>query len=474
MVASVVVLGVGAGLASLGHLPPPPIAGEPPGPRPEPPQPAGEPPRFAVALRADKPSYIQREPIRLGATLRNAGADEFRVAHYPDQPAATVEYFRVDETGEAAALDKASLSEGVRCGNVDLNVPVTWSIAKGATIGRSYWDENLYEPGSAAFRAAITIEGGAHKGKRFVTDDLRVAIAKPGGVDGKAFEFMSIKEFVPTGNGENYTMNFMGHGLVPTRPAHLAKPLLDLFLSKHGDSLYAQYIRFNLACSAQGEPPEVFAGRFEEILRSAPADFPLRSRAQIFLLQHYLGRSELKKAAEVAKAIRAMPTPLVEPMEALQLDHLMQQVGPRPAATPEELEVVRRADLTVKIREDAEGHWLVKDLTKTLGPQQLASSSANNVNLNFPDRKTPFGLTLDFLYDGATLKELGLRGGLSSYVVGRLTEPLAALQGEHHLSADDARKTYLWATVGVEGLKGVLTLPGEKRVSFTIPGAFLR
>lgn len=181
MVASVVVLGVGAGLASLGHLPPPPIAGEPPGPRPEPPRPAGEPPRFAVALRADKPSYIQREPIRLCATLRNAGADEFRVAHYPDQPVATVEYFRVDETGEAAALDKASLSEGVRCGNVDLNVPVIWSIAKGATINRSTWDENLYEPGSAAFRAAITIEGGAHKGKRFGTGDLRVAIAPAGG-----------------------------------------------------------------------------------------------------------------------------------------------------------------------------------------------------------------------------------------------------------------------------------------------------
>lgn len=434
---------------------------------------AGARPNFSVELLAGKATYIQREPIILSMLVTNKTGEDFTIAYPPEKSPSVIAFYWVPEDGEEENLGEVSQRRDAMCGNESLTRPYEWTIKKGSNFVATHWDANRFPAGKVRFRAKFVISEGEHRGAESVAHDLEVTVVEPEGVDRAAYEFMTTQSMIPTAEGR-YSIAFLDGGLIPHSGSHHGKPLFDVFLRRFGDSTYACYLRYTLSLFARHPDTEEASRRYESlmerIVRDAPRDFPLLPECYAQLINYYLERSELARAAGLAKEVQRHGLRIVNPMVWGWLEESVGKIAWWPPSTPEEWEVARIAKRVVEARQRVDDHWFVRTMTGVYGPAYQFRASQDEVTMLFTDTRQSWALPMRFdVGEDGVSGRLSFAGSLETYCIGRLAGPLGRLKREHDLNSDEALKSFLKASLEDGVIRGTLKLPARGEISFEEP-----
>ena len=434
---------------------------------------AGERPNFSVGLLAGKAKYIRREPIILSMLVTNKTGEDFTIAYPPEKSPSVITFYRVSEDGEEKKLGEVSQRRVPMCGNASLTHPFDWTLEKGSNFVATHWDANRAPAGKVRFRAKFVISEGEHRDAEYVAHDLEVTVVEPEGVDRAAYEFMTTQSMIPTAEGR-YSIAFLDGGLIPDSGSHHGKPVFDVFLRGFGDSTYACYVRYTLTLFARHPDTEEamrgYESLMERIVRGAPRDFPLLPECYAQLIGYHLERSELARAAGLAKEVQGHGLRIVDPLIRGWLDKVVGQIAWWPPSTPEEWEVARIAERVVKARQRADDHWFVRAMAGVYGPAHQFRASEDEVTMQFTDTRQSWALPvrIDVGQDGVSGR-LSFAGSLETYCIDRLAGPLGRLKRKHDLNSDEAMKSFLKASLEDGVIRGTLKLPARGEVIFDEP-----
>jgi len=313
-------------LDSRGPKPPPterlnrgprePSSSEPPdsrGPKPSP----AERPNLQLTIKADKSEYVQLEPIRILAFVRNNDAKTIVIEnrspkprHYVPYPV-EITYHRVLKGGGLQKLDVAGLREVRKHG------PPGVTIRGGEDFVGRYWRDNLFPPGTVTIKAVLRLLVEPYKGAEYQSGEIRLSIKPPEGADKAACDSILAQSRTPAGR-----IDYRSVGLIFNNGSHHGRPVHKHFIKLHGSSVHSHYTRHTMA-KYIGEPNN--RPLLQKILAAAPPSFPLRGECYWRLLECYKSQGQLAKMAALARQFRRESPAVLDPAISRRINELIKE-----------------------------------------------------------------------------------------------------------------------------------------------------
>ena len=170
----------------------------------------------------------------------------------------------------------------------------TWIVKPHEKYAYEYLLPNRFSTGKTRIKAVITLSAGKWKGAKYFANIETIEILKPDGKNATAYDFI-IKHGTAL-EGLDYVykdyQSYAKNG--DPLPADIVH---DSFLEKHGDSVYADYVRYNLYFKSDVQLP----GDEKFSLKSFPDDFPFLEDAYIAMCHTDSKESQTQYANELKK-----------------------------------------------------------------------------------------------------------------------------------------------------------------------------
>lgn len=270
-------------------------------------------PSLSLHLRSDKANYFQAEPIRLTVSLQNNGDLDYKFRYTAKRRAFTLEYCQIDPNQASTRITEQIVPLAFvtcRSGFRILEKPRYLTINPEAPYRVQTWlayDHRVadFPPGTVKLRTILRPLSGPHKDMKLSSNDLEINILTPEGNDANAFAFIMKKGLIELDNGSKYGPGFMDSGLIYNSGSHHGQPVHEYFLRNYGDTIYAPYVKFNMALYLRPSNGQAIK-QWLELLNTAPPDFPLLPETCYHLLE-YGKRLEKGELENVLRRIKSLP-----------------------------------------------------------------------------------------------------------------------------------------------------------------------
>ncbi|MBN1973849.1 MAG: hypothetical protein JW787_09445 [Sedimentisphaerales bacterium] len=121
---------------------------------------------------------------------------------------------------------------------------------------------------------------------------VTVNYKKPQGKDAEAFTIITSRYVFFVKNYQYDGPAFINSGPIPSEYD------LNNFLDKYNDTCYAPYVKYSIAICSQ-----TVVNELEDLIGTAPKDFPLLPEIYIYLLRYYYNENDLTKMWELSQSI---------------------------------------------------------------------------------------------------------------------------------------------------------------------------
>ena len=153
--------------------------------------------------------------------------------------------------------------------------------------------------GDVEFRAELFIKRSILTmfDRKINSAQITINYTEPEGIDAQAFTIITSTRYVFfVKNYQHYGPAFINSGPIPFEYD------LNNFLDKYNGTCYAPYVKYSIAFS-HGYSPQTVVSELEDLLGTAPEDYPLLPDIYIYLLKYYYNKNDLPKMRELSQSI---------------------------------------------------------------------------------------------------------------------------------------------------------------------------